>query len=299
MTKFFFKTYLLILLPTVFILISLGGAVRSMHAGLACPDWPLCFGKVIPDYQLQVYYEFIHRTIAGFVGIATLILTVIILSNKNLEPKFKKNILIADLILIGQIVLGGLTVLKLLQFQIVTLHLVFGLAFFCSLLWLYFNFSENIEVGKTSTPVSINYVLGFVLALVVGQIFLGGMVSTNYAGLACDSFPLCNGELFPTFTGLIGIQVLHRGWGYVTAFGLMALFRVIYKSRNQEWMTKKYLNLSRNLVVLIILQICIGAINVLYKTPPTVTVLHLAVATLILSTILKMFYLGLSSGQLN
>ena len=57
----------------IFILIALGGGVRAMDAGLACPDWPLCFGDYIPDYHPQDFLEFIHRALAGLVGIVSTI----------------------------------------------------------------------------------------------------------------------------------------------------------------------------------------------------------------------------------
>src|ERR1700760_1820611 len=63
-----------------FELIVLGGAVRALNAGLACPDWPLCFGDYVPDFHPQVYLEFIHRVLAGSIGFATLALNGALLS---------------------------------------------------------------------------------------------------------------------------------------------------------------------------------------------------------------------------
>ena len=46
-------------------LIVFGASVRVHGAGLACPDWPLCFGEVVPAIDFQVGLEFGHRVIAG------------------------------------------------------------------------------------------------------------------------------------------------------------------------------------------------------------------------------------------
>ena len=55
-------------------LMVLGAGVRALDAGLTCPYWPLCFGKVIPAMHVGVWLEFIHRVIAGFVAGSLLII---------------------------------------------------------------------------------------------------------------------------------------------------------------------------------------------------------------------------------
>src|SRR5262249_890506 len=51
----FIWAYRLLLVLTT-CLMALGGATRAMDAGLACPDWPLCFGHFVPDFHPQVYF---------------------------------------------------------------------------------------------------------------------------------------------------------------------------------------------------------------------------------------------------
>lgn len=57
-------------------LVVIGGATRVMQAGLACPDWPLCYGSLLPGGQLnlQVFLEWFHRLDAFVVGVALLVL---------------------------------------------------------------------------------------------------------------------------------------------------------------------------------------------------------------------------------
>ena len=54
-------------------LIVIGGATRVMEAGLACPDWPLCYGSFSPfsHMNLKVFLEWFHRLDAFLVGILT------------------------------------------------------------------------------------------------------------------------------------------------------------------------------------------------------------------------------------
>src|SRR5688572_21803831 len=50
-------------------LIVLGALVRAHGAGLACPDWPLCFGELVPQMDLHVAFEWSHRVVAGSVAL--------------------------------------------------------------------------------------------------------------------------------------------------------------------------------------------------------------------------------------
>src|SRR5687768_5664887 len=59
-------------------LLVVGASVRVNGAGLACPDWPLCFGEVVPPIDLKVGFEFGHRVLAGLISLGFLALGVAI-----------------------------------------------------------------------------------------------------------------------------------------------------------------------------------------------------------------------------
>src|SRR6266699_3072765 len=60
--------------------IVLGGTVRGMGAGLACPDWPLCNGSVIPDLaDPTIAIEYAHRLVAALTSLFVLLTMIVAL----------------------------------------------------------------------------------------------------------------------------------------------------------------------------------------------------------------------------
>jgi heme A synthase len=61
------------------VLIVAGGVVTNTDSGLACPDWPTCFGSAMPKMAGSVAVEHTHRLIATAVGLCTLALVALTL----------------------------------------------------------------------------------------------------------------------------------------------------------------------------------------------------------------------------
>jgi heme a synthase len=120
-----------------FLLMAIGSATRVMNAGLACPDWPLCYGTLIPTQQmnLQVFLEWFHRLDAALIGVMAIALSALSWWHRKALPTWTPWVTTLALgLIIVQGILGGLTVTQLLRFDIVTAHLGTALAFFTTLL---------------------------------------------------------------------------------------------------------------------------------------------------------------------
>ncbi|MBE9209083.1 heme A synthase [Nostoc sp. LEGE 06077] len=119
------------------ILMAIGSATRVMNAGLACPDWPLCYGELVPAKQmnLQVFLEWFHRLDASLIGVSAIALAGLSWWHRRSLPVWLPwAASFALFLIVFQGILGGLTVTELLRFDIVTAHLGTALLFFTTLL---------------------------------------------------------------------------------------------------------------------------------------------------------------------
>ncbi|MDP2304513.1 MAG: COX15/CtaA family protein [Pseudomonadota bacterium] len=260
-------------------LLVFGASVRVHGAGLSCPDWPLCFGELIPTLNFEVFLEWGHRVLASAVSLGFLVLGVAVLRRPALRARAGGLLLGAALVLATQVVLGGLTVLHLLADWSVTLHLLTG-NLFCALLLLAglkIHGPAKVEVafGGAAVPPAVRVVSWLLAGALVVQMMLGGLVSSNYAGLACTEWPTCNGGVwFPVFDGIVGLQIFHR----LGAYTLLALSTAF-------WVATRGLPALRRPAALVfglvLLQAAIGVTNVLLAMPVEIAIAHSAVADLI------------------
>ncbi|HMN69621.1 MAG TPA: COX15/CtaA family protein [Bdellovibrionales bacterium] len=275
------------LVIATFGLIALGGSVRVMNAGLACPDWPLCFGDVIPDYHPQGYFEFLHPALAGLVSLATAALFYLLLFKSFAPSRLKVVACMTVVLLLTQIVFGGLTVLLQLHSKVVAAHLGMGTGFFGLLLWMYLSMREH---AREWTPPSLpGWIRPFsiaVLAGVYGQIILGGLVASHFASLVCTDFPTCHGQWIPTLSGIIGLHVIHRLGAYAL-FALLVANMVILRKSTSDKRLHKY---ATWLFLAVCAQIGVGIANVLLHTPPLIAVVHLAVGTTVLALAIRQLH---------
>ncbi|MAE94203.1 MAG: hypothetical protein CL910_06035 [Deltaproteobacteria bacterium] len=263
------------LLSATFCLIVLGALVRAHGAGLACPDWPLCFGQVIPEFDFKVAFEWGHRTLAGLITSIFLATSVLVLRNGEARRAVGRLLPLAVVILALQILLGALTVWKLLAYWSVTSHLLAGNAYAVLLLLMARALMEAAEPApRAAVPTTrpIRLLSAATLGLLILQVGLGGLVSSLYAGLACPDWPMCaNGQFAPTLLGPQGVHVLHR----LAAYSLILLLAL------SAWQTRGVPRLGYWHAVALLIgiaQLIVGIANVLLLIPAEVTGLHSALA---------------------
>jgi len=264
----------------IFGLISLGGLVRNAGAGLSCPDWPLCYGKVVPPMDMQVFLEWFHRLIAGSVSVLLLSISAIVFAKADLRKRLGTYAASGLALLAAQIVLGGLTVLGLLDPKWVSSHLAVGIAFFGTMVLLALEARECTSPRKTKSSL-LSTGATVVLTVVYLQIILGGVVSSNYAGLACPDFPTCYGQWIPELTGLVKLQFMHRVGALVATIGVLSLVVALRSKKKTLWL---------GLTGLLLVQLALGIGSVFMKLPLLMSVAHLAVGTALFGTLVVTRY---------
>ncbi|GAB1540010.1 heme A synthase [Scytonema sp. NUACC21] len=185
------------------ILMAIGSATRVMNAGLACPDWPLCYGELVPTKQMnfQVFLEWFHRLDAALIGISAIALVALSWWHRHSLPKWLPwASTFALFLIVFQGVLGGLTVTELLRFDIVTAHLGTALLFFTTLL----------VIGTTLTPYQGTGTVGQLpwvglaaAVLVYLQSILGALVGSRWALHQCFGTSQLCAVMYSHILGLV------------------------------------------------------------------------------------------------
>jgi cytochrome c oxidase assembly protein subunit 15 len=171
-------------------LVGIGGATRVMEAGLACPDWPLCYGRFLPGQQMnvQVFLEWFHRLDAFVVGVALLVFVGVGVALRRRLPAWLPWMAALALGLVAfQGALGALTVTHLLASPLVTAHLATALVLVSLVSGLYQRLAMAPEVLNPLPPVPRWWqaLAALALALVFSQCLLGGLMASQWAADQC------------------------------------------------------------------------------------------------------------------
>lgn len=304
----------LILFATLLTLcvVVLGAYVRLSDAGLGCPDWPGCYGKITPHHAAEhieeahaaaphgpvsmgkAWKEMVHRYLAASLGF---LIIVIAAMAWKMRARLGQSPWLAT-VLVGVVVLQGMfgkwTVTMLLKPAIVSGHLIGGLTTLTLLTWLSMRQAALRQDVRTSGGLRLAAALG--LVLLACQITLGGWVSTNYAALACSDLPKCQGAWLPAMDFANAFHVV-RELGQTASGDLLsttALTAIHWTHRVGAVLVASYLlalgaflvgaGLRREgglLIAMVALQFCLGLSNVWFGLPLAIAVAHNAGAALL------------------
>ena len=275
---------------STFLLLLAGAMVTSTGSGLAVPDWPLSFGKVMPAMEGGVLYEHGHRMVATFVG-ALIVIEALWLWRA--EPRRWVRVL-GWLALAGVVVqgaLGGATVLLRLPDAVSISHaglaeLVFGLtvtiAVARSRSWLEDGAAESVDADVPA----LSSLATVACAAIYLQILIGAVVRHTGAGLAIPTFPLAFGRIVPPLDSFpVAIHFAHRvGALAVTLIVVWVAVRALHRHGGLKPVVRPALLL----LALLALQMGLGAWVILSYKAAWVTSAHLGTGALLFATALTL-----------
>lgn len=299
--------------------VMLGAYTRLTDAGLGCPDWPGCYGKMIlpsahdslqsaqttypeiPIESRKAWTEMAHRYAAGTLGLLILFIGLSVIVKRVKGNQLPWHLPLAlSLLVVFQAALGMWTVtLKLLP-VVVMGHLLGGMLIVACLSRFRLQMSslQGDDLPQWRTWLRLGVIIVFF------QIALGGWVSANYAGISCIGFPMCNGVWMPELHfakgfnlfsavglnyqgGLLdsevraSIQFVHRMGAFLTAAYILILSTLMLIKSGS-----RYLKFMASLmIVLVVTQFSLGVMNVMYLLPIQIAVAHNGVAALLLAAV--------------
>ncbi len=313
------------------VVVVLGAYVRLSHAGLSCPDWPGCYGQLLvpaeekdvasanlayPDRPLDVgraWKEMIHRYLAGLLGLAIILMAVVAYRRRRDPGQQLLMPSVLVVLVVFQALLGMWTVTLLLKPLVVVSHLIGGLSTAALCWWVFLRHGSAYSAAAWLPAQRLRWprrLAGLAIAVLLGQIALGGWTSANYAALACVDFPLCQGELWPEMAfgeafvpwrGLgqsyeggvletdarVAIHVAHRLGALVTFLYLG--FVAVYLMRSAP--SRRLAAAAGVMLLLLVAQVSLGVGNVLLQLPLGVAVAHNATAALLLLSTVSVYHM--------
>jgi cytochrome c oxidase assembly protein subunit 15 len=288
-----------------FDLIAFGAYTRLSDSGLGCPDWPGCYAESSPtaarEHILEAeaampsgpvtwtkaWIEMIHRYLAMLLGGLILLLAIgAVWANPYVPQAWVWPGLTLIWVLV-QGAFGAFTVTLKLYPAVVSAHLLGAMVLLGLLVCQHEGYRQarvNLSPGLRGNVIGL-------LVLLSAQIGLGAWVSTNYAVLACQGFPTCNGSWWPEaefaqgFTllrhlgqdgaggylgaaSLVGIHLVHRAMAFLVACAACTL---IWRLWRCEGKARRY---AQALAGILLLQLASGIGNVLLQWPLPIALLH-------------------------
>lgn len=266
-----FRAFSLAAASAAFALAILGSWIRINGAGMTCPDWPLCNGQIIPPLDGGVILEWSHRMVAFFEGFLLLGALITGWQARN-RIAFVKPILGFIAIAFGlQVFLGAATVALANNPPSVVWHWGTAMAFLAGLAALAIvAVAEPLPSAPKRAQSGLYPLLGATALTAFAAMCAGAYVSSSGDGLACLSFPACDGTWFGSNAAQIA-QMLHRG---IAAIFFILATIVAY------WASLAGTNRVRAATLigyaLIVVQIVLGMANVMWSLPTPLREAHAA-----------------------
>jgi len=262
-------------------LLFLGSVVHATGSSLACPDWPTCNGTLMPVMTGGVFWEHLHRLVAG--GLILFFSGGLFLAwREKAERWVLRGAWVGLGLLLVQAVLGGVTVLFKLPDAVSTAHLGLAFLFLSLCTFLAVRSGPSWDRG-VSWPDPLRRTLrrgaGVGAGLAFVQSLVGATVRHTDAGMACPDVPLCLGRWVPPLSNpLVALHFTHRVLGLILLAVVLWVGHVAF--RRAEDRRIRQLGLAAALAAAS--QVLLGFLSVYFRLAVVPVSLHTLLAATLL-----------------
>ena len=267
-----FRRLTVITAIAIYLLMVMGGVVRVTGSGLGCPDWPTCYGRLIPPPELTAIVEYSHRSIATIAGVLIFITVGIAWLRYRHLPWVVGPAAGMIGLLAVQVPLGALVVDTELEAALVAFHLGMALLILAYALTLAVSAHKGGRVAVERRRRWLWITIGLLFVVLLS----GAVVVGTRASLACPDWPLCHGGIVPppNASPLIAIHLLHR---YGVAVVSLLIGVTVWRALKSDDRGSRHWGVA--LGGILVAQIVIGALQVVLQIPPLWRALHLSMGS--------------------
>lgn len=319
----FVRLWLYAICLLIFAMVLVGGMTRLTDSGLSITEWKPVVGAIppisqsqwieefdkyrqIPEYtqikrgmsleefKLIYWWEWAHRLLGRFIALAFAVPLAIFWISGRIESRLIPALL--GLLGLGAIqgfvgwwmVSSGLTERTDVSQYRLAIHLTFACLIFAWTMWIA---RGLVSYSASPARLCLRILAPFVVAMILFQIFLGGLVAGLDAGLAFNDWPLMDGAAVPSglfvlepawlnfFENPKTVQFAHRIGGYVL-WGLILLqWSITVRTASAATHKRR----AAILFALVTLQAAIGIMALVHQVPSYLALLHQAGAVIVLA----------------
>ena len=267
-------------------LVVVGVIVRATESGLGCPDWPFCYGQVIPPLgDFKAWAEWIHRLIAAVIGLLVLGIAVLAAIDHRDRPSLLVPSIGAVALVGFQAWLGEETVRLGNSGPSVTAHLATALAVVGLLTFLLVRAAHPARMPGRGTSQRFTLLAVFTAVAVYALLLFGSNVTSVDAALIFPDWPLMGGALIPPFgdmasaTQLLAVtNALHRYVAVIVGLLLAATWIAAWRGQRGNRTLFRLVTIA---AVLYPVQAVVGAFQIWTQLAPWTQTLHVALAAFI------------------
>jgi len=285
----------------VYLLILVGGIVRSTGSGMGCPDWPKCFGQYVPptdiselpeDYKtifavqgreiadfnaVHTWIEYVNRLLGVLIGLFILITAVLSVSFWKKDKIITLLSVLALIAVLFQGWLGAKVVSTDLHEGMITIHMVMALVIVGLLIYTVVRSYNGITKTEKVTNLSKVNLIAFASAGVAfAQLILGTQVRENV-----DTISKTLGEtLRSEWIENLGITFyIHRSFSILVLLLHVGLIYSLWKNASKNGRIQ---TLGKNLLIILVIEVMTGIIMAYFAIPKPLQPVHMLLASVAL-----------------